>query len=271
VKLLDAAEVKPGTGNWEQGWDGDPRGCGGITIYIAAPCDPAGGQDVVGTAADADGRNPASVDDCAYRVVPFGFVAEMIRPTRMSKDDDMDWLVKAVKEASEIPVARGLLVQTGTAPRESATWIGNDLATEIAAPALTDNDAIADAVAAARTAFFAKTIGLQPILHVNPGHAVRLKKSGVVELDPANGQDRTAWGDPVVISEGYSDIPDLSPVPLAFWTGPIEITLGDVNREDLVRVHRMNRTLLQVTRMAAIDTLPCAIVRIGGAPAPAGA
>jgi hypothetical protein len=271
VKLLDAAEVKPGTGNWEQGWDGDPRGCGGVSVYISDPCDPDAGQDVIGSAADADGRNPASVDDCSYRVVPFGFVAEMVRSTRMSKDDDMDWLAGALKESSEIPVARGLLVQTGVAPRENTTWIGNDQATEIAAPALTDNNAVADAVAAGRSAFFAKTIGLRPILHVNPGRAITLKKAGVVELDPNNGDDRTAWGDPVVISEGYSDIPDLSPVPLAFWTGPLEITLGDVNREDVVKATRMNRTLLQVTRMAAIDTLPCAIVRIGAAPAPAGA
>jgi hypothetical protein len=263
VKLLDAAEVTTGTGNWTRGWDGDPRGCGGVSVYISDPCS-EGASDVIGTEGGDD-----DVQDCAYRVVPFGFVAEMRRKTRMAKDDDMDWLAKALKNSSEIPVARGLLVQTGAGTRITGTWIGNPQSLGITAPAATDATAVADAVSTARSAFFSRTIGIQPILHVNPGRAIALKKAGVVELDPSNGDDRTAWGDPVVVSEGYSDIPNLSPVPLAFWTGPIQITLSDVNQEDVARAVRQNLTMLQVTRLAAIDTLPCAIVRIGDAPAPA--
>jgi hypothetical protein len=220
---------------------------------------------VIGTEADE-----ATDEACAYRVIPFGFIAEMRRAVRMAKDDDEDWLVGAVKESSEIPVARGLLVQLGNAPRISDTWIGNAQATEIPAPVLTDNTAVATAVADARSAFFSQTIGIQPILHVNPGAAIVLKKAGVVELDPVNGEDRTAWGDPVVISEGYSDIPNLTPVPLAFFTGPLKITLSEINREDVVNAVRQNRKMFQVSRVVAIDTLPCGIVRIGAPPAPAG-
>jgi hypothetical protein len=129
---------------------------------------------------------------------------------------------------------------------------------------------VAAAVSDARRIFFQRTLGLKPILHVNPGNAILLKKAGVVELDPANGEDRTAWGDPVVISDGYYDIPDLSAVPVAFWTGPLEITLSEIKNEDVIRAVRRNQQVLQASLLAAIDTPPCAMVRIGAAPAPTG-
>jgi hypothetical protein len=263
VKLLDAAEVETReTNGWERGWDGDPRGCGGVSVYIQDPCEPTA-SDVIGSEADE-----ATADMCAYRVIPFGFIAEMRRGVQMSRNDDEQWLADALKLGSELPVARGLLVQMGTDPRISDTWIGNDQSSEVAAPAVTDATAVAASVAEARSIFFQKTIGLQPILHVNPGVAIVLKKAGVVELDPVNGEDRTAWGDRVVISEGYGDIDGLTPVPLAFFTGPLKITLSPVNQEDVVNAVRQNRKMYQVSRVAAIDTLPCAIVRIGAAPAP---
>jgi hypothetical protein len=264
VKLLDAATVETrGRGEpWERGWDADPRGCGGISVWLSQ-CDPAVTADVIGTQAAED-----AADDCAYRVVPFGFIAEMRRNVRMARDDDENWLADALKASAEIPVARGLLVRQDQGAALGETWIGSPRAFEIAAPALTDANAVAAAVADARSEFFNRTIGLQPILHINPGNAIALKKAGVVELDPVNGEDRTAWGDQVVISEGYSDIPDLTAVPMAFFTGPIDVTLSDVNKEDVIRAVRMNRMIYQTSMIAAIDTLPCAIVRIGAAPAP---
>lgn len=271
MKLLDAATVKPGTGEWEHGWEGDSRVCGGISLYLSE-CDPAVTSDIIG---DQETEETAE-EACTYRVVPFGFVATLRRNVRSSKPDDEAWLVQALRDSAEIPVSRGLLIRQGMgiARRDDATvvgsdtWIGNPDVHTIPAPAPGDSNAVASAVAQGRAWFFGHTIGIKPILHVNPGYAITLKKAGVLELDPANGEDRTAWGDPVVISEGYSDIGGLTPVPMAFWTGPIEITLSDVDVEELIRAVRQNKQMHQVTMRAAIDTPPCAMVRIGAAPAP---
>jgi hypothetical protein len=264
VKLLDAAEVLPrGTGDgWSQGWDGDSRVCSGIHVYLSE-CDPAVTADVLGTEADIE-------TDCGYRVIPFGIVAELDRKTIMARDDDADWLRKSLQDSAELPVSRGLLVRQGWGSALGDTWLGNPNVASVPAPTLTDLDAVAASVSESRRIFFQKTIGIQPILHVNPAQAVRLKKAGVVDLDPVNGENRTAWGDPVVISEGYYDIPDLTATPMAFWTGPIQITLSDVNKEEVIRAVRQNRERYQVTMLAAIDTAPCAMVRIGAAPAPVG-
>lgn len=259
MKLLDAAEVKTGTGDWTRGWDSEERGCGNVVVYLQH-CDVAEATDVVGDSTDLDHTDT----DCGYRVIPFGIVAALVRNVRASQDDDADWLKTALREAAEIPVARGLLIQQA----DGDTWIGNPDVQEIPAPALTDKAAVQKAVTDARSAFFAKTFNLAPILHVNPGAALALKDAGVIQLDPTSGDDRTVWGDPVVISEGYTDIPDLTAVPVAFWTGPIEITLSAVNDEDIVRSTRQNKVMHQATMVAAIDTAPCAMVRIGAAPAP---
>lgn len=261
MKLLDAAEVEwAARGNWERGWDGDSRACGGLHVFLSE-CDPDVTADVIG----AEGEDGA---DCGYRVIPFGIVATLNRTVRMARDDDDQWLADQLKAGAEIPVSRGLLVRQGQGTALGETWIGSPDAEEIPAPTLTDNAAVATAVSDGRRAFFRRTIGLQPILHVNPGNALVLKNAGVLQLDPTTGDDRTVWGDPVVISEGYYDIPDLSAVPLAFWTGPIKIKLTDVNREDTAFAVRQNKRMHQATMIAAIDTLPCAIVRIGPAPAP---
>lgn len=269
MKLLDAAEVLPrDDGGWERGWEGDSRVCSGIHVYLSE-CDPGVTADVIGT----DEFNDS---DCGYRVIPFGIIAEFDRRTVMSRPDDEDWLRTALRDSSEIPVSRGLLVrQTQGIQRNgdsifSDVWIGSDDAEEVPAPDLGDPDTVAASISEGRRIFFAKTFGIQPILHVNPANAIALKRSGVLELDPVNGDDRTAWGDAVVISEGYYDIPDLSAVPVAFWTGPVRVTLSDVNKEEVIHASRQNRKRLQVSRLAAVDIPPCSIVRIGPAPAPAG-
>jgi hypothetical protein len=264
VKLLDAAEVLPrGTGDgWSRGWDGDARVCSGVHVYLSE-CDPDATADVFGTEADIE-------YDCGYRVIPFGIVAELDRKTIASRNDDEDWLRAALKESSEIGVARGLILRQGWGSALGDTWIGNPSAEEIPAPTLTDLPAVAAAISAGRKAFFAKTFGIQPILHVNPEHITVLKNAGVIQLDPVNDLTETVWEDPVVVSEGYYDIDGMTATPLAFWTGPIKITLSDVNKEEIIAATRQNRLRYQVSLLAAIDTPPCAIVRIGAAPASVG-
>lgn len=258
MKLLDAANVTTrGAGNWERGTDTDTRGCGGVTVYLG-DCDPDVAHDVIGDSTDLVGT-----PDCGYRVIPFPIVATLTRGTRDSRDDDQNWLADALKEASEIPVARGLMIQQGN----TDTWIGNDVVEEIPAPALGDKPAVQGAVDAGRRLFFRKTFGLKPIFHVNPGNMIALKDAGIISIDPVTGDDRTIWGDPVVISEGYYNIDGMTDNPAAFWTGPIDITLSEVKPEDVIQVTRQNRVLHQVTMLAQIDTAPCAMVRIGPAPA----
>lgn len=257
MKLLDAAEVKTGTGDWTRGWDSEERGCGNVVVYLQN-CE-AEFADVVGDSADLDHTDT----DCGYRVIPFGIVATLVRAVRASQSDDADWLKKALREAAEIPVARGLLIQQA----EGDTWIGNAAVDQVPAPALTDLPAVRKAVSDARAAFFGKTFGLVPILHVTPNSAIALRDAGVIALDPTSGDYETVWDDPVVISEGYYDIPGLTAVPIAFWTGPIQITLSEVADEDIVRAVRQNKEMFQATMIAAIDTAPCAMVRIGAAPA----
>jgi hypothetical protein len=264
VKLLDAAKVLPRNGGdgWAHGWDGDSRVCSGIHVYLSE-CDPAATADVVGSDEFLDA-------DCGYRVIPFGIVAELDRKTIASREDDEEWLRAALRESAEIPVSRGLLIRQGMGSALGDTWLGNPNVHEIPAPAAGDATAVAEAVSDGRAEFFRRTLGITPILHVNPGMAVALKRAGVLELDPVNGDDRTAWGDPVVMSQGYYDIPDLTATPMAFWTGPIEVTLSDVMDEEIIREVRRNRERIQVTMLAAIDTPPCAMIRIGPAPAPVG-
>lgn len=268
MNLLDVAAVLPGTGNWTQGWEGDSRACSGLHVYLAE-CDPA-------TTADVIGADEFIEDDCGYRVIPFGIIAELDRKTISARPDDAQWLAQALRDSADLPISRGLLVRQGMGLTNGGdlvatdVWIGSPSAEEVPAPAMTDANAVAGAVSDARAIFFHKTLGIRPILHVNPANAIALKKAGVVELDPTNGDDRTAWGDPVVISEGYYNIPDLTATPAAFWTGPITVTMSDVNAEEVLREARRNRERYQVTMLAAIDTPPCAIVRIGAAPAPVG-
>lgn len=261
MKLLDAANVETkAPGGWERGWDGDSRVCGNVSIYLAE-CDPAVTADVLG-----DRDDEGVVDDCGYVVRPFGIVAQFYRNTRSAQDDDQDWLAKQFLAAAEIPVSRGLLIRQGSGD----TWIGNPDVEQVAAPALTDTTATGAAIAEARRRFFRKTIGIDPILHVNPDNALALKRAGVLELDPVTGNDRTAWGDQVVISSGYYDVPGLTANPVAFYTGPVEISLSTPRAEDVVVAVQQNKIMYQATMIAAIDTPPCAMVRVGAAPAPVG-
>lgn len=257
MKLFDAATVKTGTGNWERGWDSDARAASGVSVYLAE-CDPTVTTDVIGqSATDTE-------EACYYHVHPFSVMATLRRGVRGAQPDDETWLARALREAAEIPVARGLLVQQGN----SEVWIGDPSVTQIPAPTAGDKAALQQAVSDARTAYFHTTLGLgEPILHVNPGNALALKDAGIIQLDPVNGEDRTVWGDVAVISEGYSNIPGLSAVPPAFFTGPLEITLSDVTPELVIQAVRQNKTMLQVQMIAAIDTPPQGIVRIGPAPA----
>lgn len=259
MKLLDAATVTTGTGNWTRGWDGDSRACAGVSVYLSE-CDPAVTQNVIG-----DSDSDDVVEACGYRVIPFAVHATLKRSTRNELPDDGTWLAQALRDSAELPVARGLLVRQGTV---GDTWLGNPSIEGIASPA-TDAAATAAAVSEARKRFFAKTIGLEPLLHVSPDGALRLRNAGVLQLDPVTGDDRTVWGDAVVISPGYYDVPGMTATPLAWYTGPIEITLSQVSEEEIMRFLRGNQVMHQVTMIVAIDTMPCAIVRVGPAPTPA--
>jgi hypothetical protein len=265
MKLLDAAEVvTEDPDNWRLGWDGDARGCGNVAVYLSE-CEPDEVADIVGDSSDLMGGM-----SCGYRVIPFGFIATLARNSRTMQEDDAQWLATALRDGSEIPVARGLLIRQGRGAALGDTWIGNPDVQEIPAPALTDQAAVRAAVTDARAEFFRRTFAIEPVLHVNPTNALDLRSAGVIQIDPVTGDDRTVWGDPVVISQGYYDIPGLSAVPPAFFTGPIKIRLSTVNTEDVLVSAQRNQSLQQVSRMAAIDTPPCAMVRIGPAPAPVG-
>lgn len=259
MKLLDAATVKTGTGDWTRGHDANSRICAGVSVYLAE-CDPAVTATVIGEDLDAaDFDVPAA--GCKYRVQPFGIMATLRRNTMLEQSDDAAWLAAALTFSAEMPVARGFLIQQGIGD----TWIGSANTHQVTNSGSTVAT-LRTAVLASRAQWFNTVIGAEPLLHVSPAAALQLRDAGIIQLDPVSGDDRTLWGDPVVMSPGYADITGLSATPI-FWSGPIEITLSAVNQEEVMREVRANRAMYQVSMLAEIDTDPCAIIRIGAAPA----
>ena len=256
MKLLDAAEVNTrAPGNWERGEDVDARECG-TTIWLEH-CDPAAGGNVIGD------RDDLAQEVCPYYAETFGISASITRNSRMMNEDDASWLERVLKENSEIAVARSLLVRQGA----SDVWLGHEDVGSVANPGLGDPVAFGDAVNAARKLYFQRAVP-PPLMHVAPGAATRLKSAGVIDVDPKSGEAYSIWGDPVVISEGYYDVDGLSNVPPVFFTAPITITMSAVNQEDTTweARNRTNQHMLQVTRLARVETPPCAMVRVGAAP-----
>jgi hypothetical protein len=254
VRLLDAAEVTTGTGNWNRGESVDDREAG-LSIYLA-DCDPDVTADVIGD----DGTIV-----CPYRTHAFPIVATLRRNTRTQKPDDETWLKKALAEHNEMAVGMGFLVRQGL----SDVWVGSPEALEVPDPGLADLDAFIQAISNARKEFFQRSAN-RPIMHVHPDIAPKLRVAGVITINPQDGQDYSAWGDMVVISEGYYDLPGMTAAPRVFFTGPIKITLSPINEEKVMQAIQQNREEIQVTQEALIETSPRAIVRIGAAPTPVG-
>jgi len=250
VRLLDAATVTTGTGDWNRGKSVDDREAG-LSIYLA-DCDPDVTSDVIGD----DGSIV-----CPYRTHAFPLVATLRRNSRLEAADDPAWLKKALAEHNEMGIGMSLLVQQGL----SDVYLGNPEVLEIADPGVADMGAFIKALSDARKAFFQRSANL-PIMHVHPDVSPALRAAGVIVINPQDGQDYNAWGDPTVISEGYYDIAGCTPNPRVFFTGPISITLSDINEEEIMRAVQQNQSMIQVTQEALIDTSPRAMVRLGAAP-----
>jgi len=246
MRLLDAADVREGTGEWYRGWEGDSRECS-VRVVLEDACDPDQGGELI----------PGS-DPGVYTTLPFGITAELHRTVRCMRDDDEKWLQQALESVQEYVLGRALVSQP-VAGTES--WIGDPAATEVAAPA--DATGLVAAVAEARALWYAKAVNPDvtppghPILHVAPEVAPQLVVDGVLKFNETAVY--SVWGDPVVINAGYS----LEGNPQVFFTGALEVYLSSVDTSGLLVASRTNKAQLLVSQIAVIDTDPCAIVRVG--------
>ncbi|MGB8380589.1 MAG: PKD domain-containing protein [Dermatophilaceae bacterium] len=238
MKLLDAATVIHGDGNWMLGWEAEDRTCI-VDVRLVDACDPSGGGAVV------DGADTNTV----YKVVPFVVEAQMTRSVLCERDDDASWLSQALRDIDEQALGRALVIEPVAG---SQTWVGADGVTEVPAPDTADE--LASATAAARRAWFDHNIGV-PIMHVAPEGVPALVAAGILISVP-DGELVSVWGDPVASSPGYT------PTPPVFFTGPVTVYLGSASA-DMYRATRMNNVVNLGLQPAAVDVSPCSIVRLG--------
>jgi hypothetical protein len=241
MRLLEAANVEESGGNWGLGWNEQDRHCG-LHVYLGDVCVPEDtSTDVIGSAAS---------ESESYRVSPFSVSARLTRSWMCALPDDERWLGAAVLEATEMAVGRALVTE---AVDGSVNWIG--------APGVPAVGGTPADVAVGRQRWFEANGGRgDPLLHVGIKNLPGLAKEFIVMRD--NGELVSIWGDPVVVSPGYGDL------PLAFWTGPVEIRLSPVDvAEEFAARHNLGVVL--GARFAAVNLSPCMMVRVGTVPAPA--
>lgn len=234
MKLLEAAKVTYGDGEWTLGEDKTPRECS-VTVFLAQACDPDEQSVITGA--------PLS----SYRTGPFTVVAELEQPLRCAADDDGKWLNDALADVVERAIGKSFYHE----PFEgSDTWLGGLGITVI--PVTAD---LAVDTALARKTWFQKVAAEVPIMHVSPGSVTKLLTARIIDID--NGKLVSVWGDEVVTNDAYEDS-----VPV-FFTGPIEIRLSSVEEATGYEV-RKNQAITQVTQVVVVDMAPCAIVSVGG-------
>jgi hypothetical protein len=248
MQLVDAATVTTGPkSGWQLGTEKEARECA-VVLALTDVC-------------EVDSDN-VLVDGSAgiYTTRPVGLTGTLSQPAQCAQPDDPEWLNGAMKDSLEFAIGRALVTQPITGFGEDGIWVGaTDVVEEPAGATL------AEGVAKGRTTWYSHVIpdgGKRPLLHVSPTSAPALAVAGVLHV-LSTGETVTIWGDDVVMSPGY-DIAD----PLAFWTGPIKVTVSSAETTDQVYNTRQNRAQVTSGLVAVVDIPPCSIVRVGPPPTP---
>jgi hypothetical protein len=245
MKLLDAATVENGDGNWVSGYEIGADQCG-LVSAVSDTCNPSS-YVVIGGSEDGT--------PLALRVTPFAVLVRMNERTTFCSWQEiaaqLDGLINVEKEkAAGHALWFGSDAGEGPSapdpnPRQGETWLGNAAVTSVAAGS-DDTASLADALAA----FYAKTVGVEPVIHLGTSAALRM---AWIDKDSIRGIDA-----PVVINPGYD------PDGIAI-TGPVRIRFGNVQKLDGVNTS-VNRVSADANVLGAIEFDPCAAVVVGPLP-----
>lgn len=231
--LLDTADVREGDGNWTAGGTADAVQSG-MESLLSDICLPAPAEILAGT----HEGSPSG-----YATKPFSFVVRMRYPTKCGINDPDTFIREAVRLESEKAVGHALWFGTGS----SETWLGASGVGSVAAGAT-----IQDSVGAALEEFYRRTVGLEPIVHLGVTSALKLGQ--YIDETPSLRGTNTR----VVVSPGY-------PADGIAVTGPVEIQLSGI-QSLLSRDWRVNREVLEGTRIGSVEFDPAAAVIVGEPP-----
>lgn len=228
-KLIDVADVKRGDGQWTAGLEVESLQCA-LSSAVLPLCLPAPGSNLGGSASGGPSGFPISI---------FAVAAKLRQPTMCRTASPEDVVRTAVD--GEFDKAAGHALWYGTGNAE--VWIGADGATSVAADA---------GIGEMLHAFYAKTVGVEPILH--------LGLQAAMDFGPSfqNGRLAPFPEVEVVVNPGY-------PVDGVAITGPIDLWAGQI---ETVQVHdvRINRQETEAAMLAGLAFDPCTAVVRGPLP-----
>lgn len=225
MKLLDVADIHRGDGRWVSGLSVEGLQCS-LTSRLGAVCLPSSVSLLGGTGGVGK--------PTGYPISVFGIIAQLAQPQFCATNDPEAAVRDAVESEADKAFGRALWFGTG----DASMWLGADGATPVAADAT---------IGVMLKAFYDKTVGVEPIIHLGFGLADDLG----AKLN-SDGRFNAFPDVPVVINAGY-------PVQGAAITGPIEGWMGSVEQTQVHNV-KINREYTEATALAALSFDPCAVV-----------
>jgi hypothetical protein len=265
MQLIDVATVTDGgaTG-WMLGEEISSRECAVDIALVTNVCEN-----------DAENQLVDGGVGGLYTTRPVGLIGTLHRPLGCWQDDDPEWLNGTLKDTLDYALSRALVsVPAVGANSAGAVWVGATGTWEqtfaTVPGTMPDPLAYADAIMEARQTWYSHVATKdKPILHVSPRASLGLARAGLLHVIPGSaregeddGEVVTLLGDDVVISPGYD-----AAHPIAFWTGPIKVTISSAESTGKVPNARSNQAAVTSTLVAMFDLPPCSIVRVGAAPA----
>ena len=238
MKLLDVANVeRPDRVDYVGEFTS--RECG-VEILLTEFCDATPTDTaVVGSPTSAPG---------AFKSIAFPIDGFLRRNTFCNQPDDLAWFAQSFTQKLEFVLTWALTIEATTG---TESWTGATGVQSVTLAGTTTAQRVAGIYAARRQWFKSVIAPAGPILHLPPSWGADMKAAGLL-----NDSNTTVNGDPVVLGDGYDEHPQ------AFWTGPITIVLGALNKESVPRA-RLNDAVHVMDQVARFDVAPCSIVRVG--------
>ena len=227
MKLLDVASVTTGDSRWTAGLDVENLQCS-LSSGIAGLCLPA-----------PAGLSVTEGQPSGWPLSVFAVIVKM-RRSNLCMDSDPEVAVKAALEAEKDKAAgRALWFGTGNA----SMWLGATGVTALPSTA---------GVGEALKAFYDNTVGVDPIIHMGIGTAIK-----AVGLN-AEGRFKAFADIPIVVNPSY-------PVDALAVTGPIEVRFTSAESMAVQDI-RVNRGDYAADLLGAISFDPCAAFVVGNLP-----